>query len=222
MPQDIQHKSRLAPLPKHILVVPVFPSPAAILRFAINPWVSYPIGYSYSSITRILLGHVDSPSPHHCTVPLYPARHTFLPFLNKYHPRRSPRITDSDDEDRSFWRRDLGVLKSRRAPAAWSRQHIRFPPCMMRLFPKKAMLAQNDGIAGDGTEKGTQEHRIERATEAGQQAHIHIDPELERRVRRKLDWHIIPLVSALYLLAFLDRSNIGYVFNILPMRIIHH
>jgi hypothetical protein len=41
------------------------------------------------------------------------------------------------------------------------------------------------------------------------QMQMEIDPEVEKRVRRKLDWHLIPLVSALYLLAFLDRSNIG-------------
>lgn len=33
--------------------------------------------------------------------------------------------------------------------------------------------------------------------------------DLERRVRRKLDWNIIPLISALYMLSVLDRSNIG-------------
>ncbi|KAK1985843.1 major facilitator superfamily transporter [Colletotrichum cereale] len=31
----------------------------------------------------------------------------------------------------------------------------------------------------------------------------------ERAVRRKLDWHTVPLVTLLYLLCFLDRSNIG-------------
>ncbi|KAF2134530.1 pantothenate transporter liz1 [Dothidotthia symphoricarpi CBS 119687] len=36
-----------------------------------------------------------------------------------------------------------------------------------------------------------------------------VDPEIEKRMRRKLDWHLIPLLSALYLLAFIDRSNIG-------------
>ncbi|GAP88357.1 putative mfs transporter [Rosellinia necatrix] len=36
-----------------------------------------------------------------------------------------------------------------------------------------------------------------------------IDPALERRVVRKIDLHLIPLVTALYLVAFLDRSNIG-------------
>lgn len=40
---------------------------------------------------------------------------------------------------------------------------------------------------------------------------VEIDPVLEKRVRRKLDRRIVPLVAALYLLAFLDRSNIGYV-----------
>ena len=36
-----------------------------------------------------------------------------------------------------------------------------------------------------------------------------IDPTLEKRVLRKLDRNLVPLVSVLYLLAFLDRSNIG-------------
>ena len=36
-----------------------------------------------------------------------------------------------------------------------------------------------------------------------------IDPVIEKRVVRKIDWHVVPLLMALYLLAFLDRSNIG-------------
>ena len=36
-----------------------------------------------------------------------------------------------------------------------------------------------------------------------------VDAELEKRVRRKLDRNMVPLLAALYLLAFLDRSNIG-------------
>ncbi|RMY75691.1 hypothetical protein D0863_02423 [Hortaea werneckii] len=36
-----------------------------------------------------------------------------------------------------------------------------------------------------------------------------IDPALEKKVLRKLDWNLVTLVSWLYLLAFLDRSNIG-------------
>ncbi|TID22405.1 MFS general substrate transporter [Venturia nashicola] len=37
----------------------------------------------------------------------------------------------------------------------------------------------------------------------------YIDPIMEKRVRRKIDLNVMPLVMALYLLAFLDRSNIG-------------
>jgi len=29
------------------------------------------------------------------------------------------------------------------------------------------------------------------------------------KVRRKLDWHIVPLLCVCYVFAFLDRSNIG-------------
>ncbi|OCL13385.1 MFS general substrate transporter [Glonium stellatum] len=39
--------------------------------------------------------------------------------------------------------------------------------------------------------------------------HQYVDPALEKRLVRKLDFHVVPLVMALYLLAFLDRSNIG-------------
>lgn len=47
-----------------------------------------------------------------------------------------------------------------------------------------------------------------------------IDPVVEKRVRRKLDTHIVPLLSALYLLAFLDRSNIGYKKSNLALEVI--
>ena len=31
----------------------------------------------------------------------------------------------------------------------------------------------------------------------------------EKRIRRKLDFRIVPLVTLLYLLCFLDRANVG-------------
>lgn len=31
----------------------------------------------------------------------------------------------------------------------------------------------------------------------------------ERKIRRKLDFRIVPLVTLLYLLCFLDRANVG-------------
>ncbi|KAJ4375151.1 hypothetical protein N0V83_002235 [Neocucurbitaria cava] len=70
---------------------------------------------------------------------------------------------------------------------------------------------ERDVIVGD-TEKPTTSIRnghgdVEAAPAAP--TYDEIDPEIEKRVRRKLDYHIVPLVAALYLLAFLDRSNIG-------------
>ncbi|TFY66688.1 hypothetical protein EVG20_g4407 [Dentipellis fragilis] len=38
---------------------------------------------------------------------------------------------------------------------------------------------------------------------------VETDVAEERRIFRKLDWHLLPFVSLLYLLSFLDRSNIG-------------
>lgn len=35
------------------------------------------------------------------------------------------------------------------------------------------------------------------------------DPALDRRITRKCDFHILPWIFALWLLAFIDRSNIG-------------
>ena len=37
----------------------------------------------------------------------------------------------------------------------------------------------------------------------------HVLPDTEKNVVRKMDIRIVPLVTALYVLAFLDRSNIG-------------
>jgi len=37
----------------------------------------------------------------------------------------------------------------------------------------------------------------------------HIDPALDARITRKFDTHIVPWLFGLWLLAFIDRSNIG-------------
>ncbi|RAL60361.1 hypothetical protein DID88_000137 [Monilinia fructigena] len=39
----------------------------------------------------------------------------------------------------------------------------------------------------------------------------HVDAAIEKRLVRKLDRKLIPLVMLLYLLSYLDRSNIGCV-----------
>jgi sugar phosphate permease len=73
----------------------------------------------------------------------------------------------------------------------------------MRLFPRKDEATQADA----SKEQVTPTKLEHGATHPSSQNAI--DPVIEARVRRKLDWHLIPLLSALYLLAFLDRSNIG-------------
>jgi len=37
----------------------------------------------------------------------------------------------------------------------------------------------------------------------------HVDPELDRQTLLRLDFLLVPLVCCMYLLAFLDRANIG-------------
>ncbi len=37
----------------------------------------------------------------------------------------------------------------------------------------------------------------------------HFDDGETRKLLRKVDWRVLPLLSFLYLLAFLDRSNLG-------------
>lgn len=36
-----------------------------------------------------------------------------------------------------------------------------------------------------------------------------IDPDAEKRLRRKLDRRILPIIILIYLLTFVDRANIG-------------
>lgn len=40
-------------------------------------------------------------------------------------------------------------------------------------------------------------------------ARYELDPEAEKRLLRKLDLRVVPVLWFLYMLAFLDRSNIG-------------
>jgi hypothetical protein len=74
----------------------------------------------------------------------------------------------------------------------------------MRLFNSK----EPEKVNQDEEKKfeSTKDHNADPEVMPAEQ----IDPVIEKRVRRKLDTHIVPLLSALYLLAFLDRSNIGY------------
>jgi len=87
----------------------------------------------------------------------------------------------------------------------------------MRLFTSKESEPKDE----DGEKKieSIKDNGDIEAVPAAQVAD-EIDPVVEKRVRRKLDTHIVPLLSALYLLAFLDRSNIGYTKSNLTLEVI--
>ena len=46
-------------------------------------------------------------------------------------------------------------------------------------------------------------------TDSDELERIEISPELDRAITRKFDLHIVPWLFGLWLLAFIDRSNIG-------------
>jgi len=86
----------------------------------------------------------------------------------------------------------------------------------MRLFsssPSKHDPAMVDeGKEEDKMDTITREKGdVEAVAPVGAVRMADIDPEVEKRVVRKFDKHMVPLLATLYLLAFLDRSNIGYV-----------
>ena len=83
-----------------------------------------------------------------------------------------------------------------------------FPSKFARTPPPPATDFVEDEKASQGLdpEKLGAQSELEAATQPHQR---HVVPEIERRVIRKMDFRIVPLVSALYVLAFLDRSNIG-------------
>ncbi|KAI9697525.1 MAG: hypothetical protein M1820_007791 [Bogoriella megaspora] len=86
----------------------------------------------------------------------------------------------------------------------------------MGLFKKRPPPTAPDSTNGEqratgdtDVEKNYETVNLENAPVDGGIGHHHIDPDLEKRVVRKLDWNVVSLVTFLYLLSFLDRSNIG-------------
>ncbi|KAI9835273.1 MAG: hypothetical protein M1819_002417 [Sarea resinae] len=77
----------------------------------------------------------------------------------------------------------------------------------MALFHQKK---QRSASATDEV-KDLEAIRLENVGTDGEEVRqpYHFSAEDEKRVVRKMDWRIPPLVSFLYLLSFLDRSNIG-------------
>ena len=77
----------------------------------------------------------------------------------------------------------------------------------MGIFTKNPPTA-TDLVEEDEKKVGLDPSSEEVEQTASGQAH-HVHPDIEKRVIRKMDLRIVSLVTALYVLAFLDRSNIG-------------
>jgi ACS family allantoate permease-like MFS transporter len=49
--------------------------------------------------------------------------------------------------------------------------------------------------------------------EAGRFAGVHalvVDEETNRKIRRKIDWHMLPIMGFLYMLQYLDKTTLSY------------
>ena len=60
------------------------------------------------------------------------------------------------------------------------------------------------------TEKAPETEEIDLKKNVGLADGVETDPALDKRITRKLDFHIMPWIFILWLLAFIDRSNIGW------------
>ncbi|KAK5131356.1 hypothetical protein LTR04_004920, partial [Oleoguttula sp. CCFEE 6159] len=58
-------------------------------------------------------------------------------------------------------------------------------------------------------EKSNERAQVESIAAPRGMRYVHIEPATQKRVVRKLDMHLMPLVVALYLCSILDRGNIG-------------
>ena len=85
---------------------------------------------------------------------------------------------------------------------AFLTKHQRDSPPTSNIFIKE----QATSLPLDPEKSHVQDNEIEHAVQSHDRR---ILPDIERKVVRKLDLRIVPLVTALYVLSFLDRSNIG-------------
>ena len=71
-------------------------------------------------------------------------------------------------------------------------------------FTKKQEMASSGGFNGPNQDGGHNSDSIERTT-----SFETFDKGAERRLRTKIDLHLVPVMCLIYLFAFIDRANIG-------------
>ncbi|TKA33566.1 hypothetical protein B0A50_00401 [Salinomyces thailandicus] len=114
-------------------------------------------------------------------------------------PRRYTPEADSDEDELEELEEQEGYELKSLGP---SRGFGRHPPARRSADEE----GQDDDEDDDDTSSTTRAHRRRRASVASFELYT---PDEERRVRRKLDTLLVLFVALLYLLSFLDRSNIG-------------
>lgn len=85
---------------------------------------------------------------------------------------------------------------------------------MSENFEPPEMLENRERMNSESTKLGDTDRDTEKERELetarSNLTRIATFPKaLEKKVRGKLDWNIIPLVTVLYMLSVLDRSNVG-------------
>jgi hypothetical protein len=81
---------------------------------------------------------------------------------------------------------------------------------MTEKFEPPEMLETRERTNSEATKLGENDKEKELELAKSNLTRVATFPkELERKVRLKLDWNIVPLVTALYMLSVLDRSNVG-------------
>jgi len=77
------------------------------------------------------------------------------------------------------------------------------------MATKYSLEGKQDSSADHIDDVETQQERVLSTQENnGPQEHV-FDPKETKRILRKVDFRLIPVLAVLYLLAFLDRSNIA-------------
>merc|ERR1712000_734710 len=86
-------------------------------------------------------------------------------------------------------------------------------PAKMEKINNSDTSMDLDNTKGHNAEVETSSH-----TQTSLDDAPHFDATRTKALLRKLDWHLVPFLSLLYLLSFLDRTNIGNakLFNLLP------
>ncbi|WKT51781.1 MFS transporter superfamily [Fusarium oxysporum f. sp. vasinfectum] len=69
--------------------------------------------------------------------------------------------------------------------------------------------AQNEKLQNGADTASNMTETPGTTVESIENAQFYIDPKAEARLRRKIDWMIVPTVCLLYLFCFIDRANIG-------------